>query len=107
MAHCDALISQFINKYQIPGVSFAMSKDGKLVYSRAFGLASIDSNESTQPHSIFRIASLSKPITAIAVMNMAESVCLSLTVRYLAPDILNTVTFSVGQQVCHQDGLVL
>lgn len=86
MAHCDSLMSQFIDKHQIPGASFAMSKDGRLVYNRAFGKASVSRNENAQPHSIYRIASLSKPVTAIAVMKMAESGLLELGNRAFGPN---------------------
>ena len=79
MATCDNLISNFLATYNIPGASFALAKDGKLVYHRAFGNANISGTEVTQPYHLFRIASLSKPITSIAIMNMVEQNKIALT----------------------------
>jgi CubicO group peptidase (beta-lactamase class C family) len=60
----------FMQKWNIPGGSAALVKDGRLVYSRAFGYA--ESNITTKPSHLFRIASLSKPITSIAVMKLIQ-----------------------------------
>jgi len=73
MSSCDNLVTSFMSTYNIPGASFALSKNGKLVYHRAFGNANIAQSETTQPHHLFRIASLSKPITSIAIMNLVEN----------------------------------
>jgi N-acyl-D-amino-acid deacylase len=50
----------------------AVAKDGKLVYSRGFGFADVTTREPIQPTSLFRIASISKPITAVAVLQLIE-----------------------------------
>lgn len=79
MNACDNLVTAFMETYDIPGATFALAKDGKLVYHRAFGNADISGNEITQPYHLFRIASVSKPITAIAIMKMIEDGQISLT----------------------------
>ncbi len=79
MASCDTQVSDFLKKYDIPGATFALAKDGKLVYLRAFGYANIGRTEPTQPYHLFRIASVSKPITAIAIMKLVENGQLSLS----------------------------
>jgi CubicO group peptidase (beta-lactamase class C family) len=79
MSHCDQAMTQFMNTYDIPAATFALAKDGKLVYMRSFGHADIIKTEPTQPYHMFRIASLSKPITGIAIMKMIEDGALSLT----------------------------
>ncbi len=66
MSHCDNEMTQFLNTYDIPGATMAVSRNGKLVYMRAFGKANLAETEATQPYHLFRIASVSKPITAIA-----------------------------------------
>ncbi|MFL5730366.1 MAG: serine hydrolase domain-containing protein [Cytophagaceae bacterium] len=68
----DSLVSKFIRDWNIPGASLAMAKDGRLVYARAFGYADKENREIVTPDHRFRIASLSKFITAVAVMNLAE-----------------------------------
>jgi CubicO group peptidase (beta-lactamase class C family) len=73
MSHCDTQALNFMSTYNIPSMTFAMSKDGKLVYSRAFGNANISGTEATQPYHMFRIASVSKPITSVGIMKMVEN----------------------------------
>jgi CubicO group peptidase (beta-lactamase class C family) len=72
MTHCDTQAQSFMNTFDIPGMTMALAKDGKLVYSRAFGNADLDGNQPTQPYNIFRVASVSKPITSIGIMKMME-----------------------------------
>lgn len=68
----DRLIPDFIDKYDIPGGAVAIVKDGRLVFARGYGLADIGNAEPVQPDSLFRIASLSKPITAAAILTLVE-----------------------------------
>jgi len=72
MAGCDNEATAFMNDFNIPGMTMAIARKGKLVYMRAFGNANLAQNESTQPYHMFRIASVSKPITSIAIMKLME-----------------------------------
>ena len=56
----------------MPGASIAIAKDGKLVMARGYGLANIEDREPVHADSLFRIASISKPITAVAVLQLLE-----------------------------------
>ncbi|WP_294822062.1 serine hydrolase [uncultured Flavobacterium sp.] len=78
MNGCENKITTFLSDHDIPSATFALTKNGKLVYSRAFGHADIDESQVTQPYNMFRIASISKPITSIAIMKMAEEGQISL-----------------------------
>jgi CubicO group peptidase (beta-lactamase class C family) len=62
----------FMRQYKIPGASMAIVKNGRLVYARGFGYADIDRKEPVKPTSLFRIASVSKPITAVAILTLVE-----------------------------------
>jgi CubicO group peptidase (beta-lactamase class C family) len=86
MTSCDNLVNNFILTHNIPGASIAIAKNGKLVYHRAFGKADIAGNTNTRPDHLFRIASISKPITSIAIMNMLEQNQLSLSDKVFGPD---------------------
>ncbi|MFK7925189.1 MAG: serine hydrolase [Bacteroidia bacterium] len=79
MSHCDTKFSQFMSQYGIPSATVAVAKNGKLVYMRGFGNADIAATEVTQPYHMFRIASVSKPITSIAVMKLVEDGQLNLS----------------------------
>ena len=83
-----------MEKWQIPGASIAFVKDGKLIYARGFGKA--DEGKSVEPyHSLFRIASLSKPVTAIAIMKLVQEGKLSLDDKVFGKrGILNEAAYS-------------
>lgn len=72
MSNCDALISDFMTTYEIPGLGIAISKDGKLIYHRGFGHSDLNGSESVYPYNLFRIASISKPVTSIAIMKLYQ-----------------------------------
>ena len=85
MAHCDQAMETFLTRYGIPGAAMAIAKDGKLVYSRAFGEANLGRDENTRPSHLFRLASISKPITSIAIMNLLDEGRLGLADRVFGP----------------------
>lgn len=66
----DAQVNEFMQKWNLPGGSIAVVKDGKLIYARAFGEA--DKDTPVTPQHLFRIASLSKPVTAMAIMKLIQ-----------------------------------
>lgn len=89
----DLEIGQFMKQWGLPGASVALVKDGKLLYAKAFGKADI--NIPTQTDHVFRIASLSKPVTAIAVMKLVEEGKLSLDEKVFGENgILNDSLYS-------------
>jgi CubicO group peptidase (beta-lactamase class C family) len=57
---------------RIPGLAVAVARDGAIRWSAAFGLADIENAVPVERDTIFRFASISKPITAVAVMQLAE-----------------------------------
>jgi N-acyl-D-amino-acid deacylase len=72
LAPFDKLLTDFISENKLPGAAVAVTRGGKLVYARGFGLANVEKKLAVRPDSLFRIASVSKPITAVAVMMLAE-----------------------------------
>ena len=50
-----------------PGVSVAVSMDGKLVWSEGFGFADVENRVLCSARTVMRIASISKPLVATAV----------------------------------------
>ncbi len=68
----DRLVQAFITKHDVPGASIAMTDKGKILYSKGFGYADLETRTSVQINSLFRIASLSKPITAVAILQLVE-----------------------------------
>jgi N-acyl-D-amino-acid deacylase len=68
----DDWMKSFMAEHQIPGGQLAIVKNGKLVYARGFGWADREAKEPVQPESLFRIASVSKPITAVAILKLVD-----------------------------------
>ncbi|HWI56952.1 MAG TPA: serine hydrolase domain-containing protein, partial [Bacillota bacterium] len=60
-----ATAAAFLKKYAVPGLSVAVAKAGRLVYAEGFGLADKESHEKVTPSHLFRIASVSKPLTSV------------------------------------------
>jgi CubicO group peptidase (beta-lactamase class C family) len=79
----DREVKAFMARWQIAGGTLALVKNGRLVYSQAYGQA--DTNTATQPHHLFRIASLSKPITALAIMKLKAQGRLKLNDKVFGP----------------------
>jgi CubicO group peptidase (beta-lactamase class C family) len=100
MSYCDTQMQTFLNNYQIPGATYAVTKNGRLIYMRAFGNANRAGTEATQPYHMFRIASLSKPITSIAIMKLIENGQLSLSDKPFGPGgILNADSYFANANI--------
>jgi N-acyl-D-amino-acid deacylase len=85
----DPEILAFMEPRQIPGGALAVVKDRRLVYAKAYGWSDREKKVPVRPDSLFRIASISKPITAAAVMQLVEKSKLSLeqpAFALLSPD---------------------
>ena len=72
LVNFDVAMTNLLNNHDIIGGQLAITYQGRLVYSRGFGLADSSTNTAVCPENIFRIASLSKQITAITIMHLYE-----------------------------------
>lgn len=77
----DREVNAFMSARKIPGGALAVVKNRRLVYARAYGWGDRDAKVPAQPDSLFRIASVSKPITAVAVMKLIEEGRLTLDTK--------------------------
>ncbi|MDQ6707424.1 MAG: serine hydrolase [Acidobacteriota bacterium] len=66
MESYDQIIPDLMARWNIPGASVAVVRDGHLVFARGYGYADRDQGVAVQPDSLFRIISMSKPITSTA-----------------------------------------
>jgi len=91
----ERTITSFMHKWSIAGASIAISVDGRLVYAKGFGFSDTTAREEVQPYYKFRIASISKLVTAVAIMKLREEGKLDLDERIFGDDgILNEPFFS-------------
>lgn len=79
----DREIRDFMAARKTPGGALAVVKDGKLVHACGHGWSDKDGNIPVEATSVFRIASLSKPITGVAVLQLMERGKLTLDTRVL------------------------
>ncbi len=90
----DRKVEHFISSWRIQGASVAITKDERLVYAKGFGVANSETGETVQPGHLFRIASVSKLITAVAVLKLVENEILDLDDQVFGPEgILNDSIF--------------
>ncbi len=74
-------VARHIDARDVSGAVTLVARRGKIVEFEAQGLADIDGKKPMQKDSIFRLASMSKPITAVSVMMMMEDGKIRLTDR--------------------------
>ena len=71
-ARLDAMITKELEHGSFVGANAAVYKDHDCLYSNSFGLADRESNQKMTSDTIFRIYSMTKPVTAVAVMQLVE-----------------------------------
>ncbi len=71
-ASYDRLMSDLMRRYHLPGGALAVTRNGQLGVAKGYGLADVDRQRPVQPDSLFRIASISKPFTAVAILKLVE-----------------------------------
>lgn len=88
MAAVDAAVARFMERHRVPGFSFAIAHDGRLVLAKAYGHADPERSEPLAPRHRFRIASVSKPLTAVAILRLQERHYLRLHDKVFGPTAL-------------------
>ncbi len=78
-APVDTIMQNLMTQYAVPGAAVAITYNGHLVYARGYGFAETATNAPTQPDTIMRIASNSKPMTAAAIQKLIEGGKLTLS----------------------------
>ena len=74
----EAAVTAHMPRYGIPAISLAIVHEGQIRYKAAFGTIDLENSIPASVSSAFRIASVSKPLTAVAAMQLAESGVLDL-----------------------------
>lgn len=72
MAAIDAVLRQAVERGDVPGVVAVATSRSAIVYSGAFGKASLSNELIMAPDTVFRIASMTKPVTSVAAMQLVE-----------------------------------
>lgn len=77
-ASYDRLVHDFMKEHRVPGVSIAVTNGSRIAFARGYGYSDVAKRQQVGFESLFRIASLSKPITAVAILQLIEQEKLNL-----------------------------
>ena len=72
LALVDSMLQQHVHDGRVPGLVAGVSRHGKLVFLKSYGWQDIENKLPMQEDSIFQIRSMSKPITAVAVLQLID-----------------------------------
>lgn len=89
-AQPEADIHKIMQKHDVVGLSVVVVRDGRIIYTKAFGLKDLESETPLHENDIFRIASISKSFSATSIMQLVEAKKVSLN-----DDISDLVGFKV------------
>ncbi len=78
LSHIDSLVNEYVVDNKFPGGVFLVARRGKIVYYKNLGNRSLETGEPYQKNDIFRIASMTKAVTTVAIMQLYEGGKLSL-----------------------------
>jgi CubicO group peptidase (beta-lactamase class C family) len=110
-AQLDSYLTERVKVAGIPGLAVAVVRDGRVIYSRAFGVRELGKDEKLTPEHIFHFASVSKPFVATAIVQLAEKGKLKLSdpvVKHLAYFRLADERFrniTIEQMLNHTSGM--
>lgn len=71
-AAIDQLVQDAVENEKIPGITIAVSKNGRLVFSKAYGYSDFPAKKAMQPYTRSKIGSVSKVLTGLGVMKLTE-----------------------------------
>jgi serine beta-lactamase-like protein LACTB len=71
-AQIAAVVNKFMASTHVPGLSVAVVENGDYEWADGFGFADLENNVPASEHTLFRLASISKSLTATAAMQLQE-----------------------------------
>ncbi|KIC95479.1 serine hydrolase [Flavihumibacter solisilvae] len=103
----DSLLRKQLS-VESPGGTAIVAKDGKIIYRKAFGKANLEVNADMDPGYVFRVGSITKQFTALAILKLAEQGKLSLadTVTQFIPDFpMQGFAITIEHLLTHTSGI--
>ena len=71
-AATDQLIETYVADGKVPGAEVLIVKDGETIVHEVAGMSDVEAGREVATTDIWRIASMTKPITAVAILNLKE-----------------------------------
>jgi CubicO group peptidase (beta-lactamase class C family) len=93
--------------YQLPSLSLAMGQGDAVIFAEAVGFADVEKQERATPNTVYAVASLAKPITAVGLLRLADAGTVNLDApvsRYLDSPAY-VARFSVRELAAHLAGI--
>jgi CubicO group peptidase (beta-lactamase class C family) len=84
-AEMGRIAQQFRQQFSVPATSIAISRNGQFVYDQAVGMVDREHLTQAQQDSLFRIASVTKPITSVTIFSLIEQGKLNLNDKVFGP----------------------
>jgi serine beta-lactamase-like protein LACTB len=71
-AQIEKAVSAFMTANSVPGISLAVLQNGQPVWSAGFGMSDLEDSAPATSSTLYRLGSISKPITAVAILQLYE-----------------------------------
>ncbi len=68
----DAVMKEILARHDVPAAGVAVTHDGKLLVARGYGWADVAKHQLAGPETLFALASVSKPITAVTALRLVQ-----------------------------------
>lgn len=65
-------LAERMEHYRVPGVSLAVINDGKIEWTKSYGVREAGGDQAVTPETVFQAASISKPVTAVAALALVQ-----------------------------------
>lgn len=108
----DTMIEQGVRETHVPGVAIGIVLDGKFVYARGFGQATLgQADRPVTPETLFHMASVTKPFVATAIMQLVEQGKIDLDapvtkyLPYFRLDDPRYIKITIRQMLTHTSGM--
>jgi CubicO group peptidase (beta-lactamase class C family) len=98
LQHVDSTVTTAMKASNTVGLSLAISRQGKLVFAKSYGLADREAGTALHPTDRMRVASISKPLTAMEIMRLVELGRLSLGDRVFGKGALLGETYGLESE---------
>jgi CubicO group peptidase (beta-lactamase class C family) len=104
----EMAISSFMSQQHVPAVSVAIVEENQIRFQRGYGTADIENFVPAKASTVYRIASTTKPLTAVAAMQLAEKGKLDLDApvqKYVPSFPIKKFPVTTRQLLAHLSGI--
>src|SRR5271167_2042389 len=104
----NGFVTSYVSDHHVPGLSVAVVDRGRVIFTQGYGLADVENSVPATAGTIYRIASISKSITATAAMKLVEGgkLDLDIPIQTYCPDFPKKPwPITARELLSHQSGI--